>query len=541
MADSAGGETAEDAVGARLWLALKASGMGTFLWYPQEDRTEPDGRMLELFGLPADGSISLASALATLIHPDDQTRYADAVVRATDPHGSGELREEIRVSMPDGTIRWLSVTGQMAFAEGKPARLAGVVADVTARRNGEEALRTSDRQQAFVLELADRLGSESDPRLLATLACEYVGEFLSIDWLGYGDVDDAGLVKFVAEPHDSQAAATRALSELCASPDEFRAGRLVLSSDAEAASAAVPIARRGRAVAGLFARQASPRRWSAAERGLLQEAAMRTWEAVERGRAEQTAALERARRYRREREISIRLQESLMAGHKEAPPGFQVTQSYRAGHDDMRVGGDWTDMVILEGNRLALTVGDVVGKGIDAAATMGRLRSATAAISLGKNPPGEAIDWLERFAAKVAGARYATLAVAIIDADTGTISYSCAGHPPPLLIDADGARYLWEARSTPLHAGSAAPRPTASVTVTPPAMLILYTDGLIERRGEVIDAGLDRLAVAALQHRDQPIEALRDAILSELLDTDASHHDDTAIAIVRLDATPLAT
>ena len=85
MADSARGETAEDAVVARLRLALKASGMGTFLWYPQEDRTEPDGRMLELFGLPADGSISLASALATLIHPDDQARYAEAVVRATDP------------------------------------------------------------------------------------------------------------------------------------------------------------------------------------------------------------------------------------------------------------------------------------------------------------------------------------------------------------------------------------------------------------------------------------------------------------------------
>ena len=380
------------------------------------------------------------------------------------------------------------------------------------------------------------LRSESDPRSISRLACEHLAGFLALDRLAYGELDEAGdQVSLIGQWPDQDAIARRPLAELCSAPDDFRAGRQLVAGDNGGAAAAAPLVRHGRVVAGLFAQLPAPRRFGGDERALLMEVAVRTWDAVERGRAEQSAAVERARRYRREREISIRLQDSLMAGHKQPPPGFAATEAYRAGLDDMRVGGDWTDLVILEDGRLALTVGDVVGKGIDAAATMGRLRSATAAILIGNQSPGATIDWLERYAAKVAGASYATVAVAIIDPSTDSVAYSCAGHPPPLVVDQRGVRHLWDGRSTPLRAGTTAPRSTASERVTRPCTVVLYTDGLVERRSEQIDVGLDRLAAVVAEYRDRPVEQLRDEIFSAMLDADGSQHDDAAIVIARLE------
>ena len=524
----------------RLQLALAASEMGTFLWYPQEDRTEPDQQMLRLFGLPVDGSISLSSALASLIHADDRTHYAEAVARASDPDGPGDLREEIRVWQPDGSIRWLSVTARMAFSGGHPERLAGVVADVTTRRQAEDALRTSDQYQTFLLSLADVLGSESDPAQIAGLACERLADFLSVDWVAYGDVDDTGEWVGVLAERPPINPVRRRLADICPRPDEFRAGRPVFTAPGNAARrdtvfAAVPVLRGGRAASGLFAHRSAHPGWTPAEKALLMEVVRRTWDAVQRGRAEQAAALERARRYRREREISIRLQESLMAGPKEPPAGFRATQAYRAGLDDMRVGGDWTDLVVLEDGRLALTVGDVVGKGIDAAATMGRLRSATAAILFGNHAPGASIDRLERYATKVSGALCATLAIAIIDPHSDTVAYSCAGHLPPLLVDDCGVRYLWDARSTPLLTAESSPRPTAAVGITRPCTVVLYTDGLVERRGEPIDIGLGRLSAVVAAQGHPPVESLCESILHELLGDEAGENDDVALVIARLE------
>jgi PAS domain S-box-containing protein len=133
----------------RLQLALDAASMGAFVWYPSEDRTEPDARMLELFGLPPDGTIDLATTLPRLLHPDDRHRYADAVGRAMDPSGEGRLREDIRVMRPDGE-RWIAITARTELA-GEPAvpfRLVGMATDVTDRKRVEEALREREERLA---------------------------------------------------------------------------------------------------------------------------------------------------------------------------------------------------------------------------------------------------------------------------------------------------------------------------------------------------------------------------------------------------------
>lgn len=140
----------------KLQLSLKASDMGVFYWYPQEDRTESDPRVLEIFGLSSTSELTLASALATMLHPEDRDRYAQSVARTLDPALDGRLDEEIRVRLPDGSNHWLSVTAQMQF-EGNPLkayRMAGLIGDITDRKNIEEAVKRQAAQYGTLLNQA---------------------------------------------------------------------------------------------------------------------------------------------------------------------------------------------------------------------------------------------------------------------------------------------------------------------------------------------------------------------------------------------------
>ncbi|HVC29595.1 MAG TPA: ATP-binding protein, partial [Steroidobacteraceae bacterium] len=148
-------------------LALGAAGMGTFTWYPDDDRTDPDDRMLALFGLAPDEVLSLASALSSLIIPEDAAPYAAAVTAAIDPAGSGRLRAEIRVRRAeDGELRWLSIVGQVFFdsASHRPLHMAGTATDITERKRAEQ----EQAQVRAALEAADRQKDE----FLAMLAHE---------------------------------------------------------------------------------------------------------------------------------------------------------------------------------------------------------------------------------------------------------------------------------------------------------------------------------------------------------------------------------
>jgi signal transduction histidine kinase len=144
---------------SRLHTALEAAELGTFLYHPQEDRGEPDARMLAHFGLPEGGTLNLAEAMAKMIHPDDRLTYAEAVARATDPNGDGFLNEEIRVIHPDESLRWIAVTAQTHFGGVPPRamRMYGTAADVTERRELErERERLRARELTALAEAAER-------------------------------------------------------------------------------------------------------------------------------------------------------------------------------------------------------------------------------------------------------------------------------------------------------------------------------------------------------------------------------------------------
>lgn len=201
----------------------------------------------------------------------------------------------------------------------------------------------------------------------------------------------------------------------------------------------------------------------------------------------------------------------------------------------LNVCGDWYDLVALDGDRMAVAVGDVVGHGLPAACVMGQLRSALSAASRASAGPARALEVLGLYARSVEGAESTTAVTAWIDWERHTIAYSSAGTSSAGFLRGDGrVEFLDGATDPPLGARPEhVDRPEASTDFVTGDTLVLYTDGLIERRTEDIDVGLSRLAAALTRHRGAEPEALADALLSELLPP-GGVTDDTALVILPL-------
>lgn len=236
----------------------------------------------------------------------------------------------------------------------------------------------------------------------------------------------------------------------------------------------------------------------------------------------------------REREVALALQAAMLPAPE--PVGHhKAAVRYRPAIDALNVCGDWYDLVDLPDGGMAVAVGDVVGHGLTAACVMGQLRSALSAACRVADGPAQALEALGLYARFVEGAESTTAVTTFIDWDDHTITYSCAGHPPPALLHPDGpVTFLDQATDPPLDARlEHAARPQARIPFTEGATLVLYTDGLIERRDEDIDAGLARLAGSLIRHRHSAPEALADALLADLLPS-TGNTDDTALIVLPL-------
>ncbi|MFJ7985869.1 PP2C family protein-serine/threonine phosphatase [Streptomyces sp. NPDC096351] len=236
----------------------------------------------------------------------------------------------------------------------------------------------------------------------------------------------------------------------------------------------------------------------------------------------------------REREVALALQEAMLPAPD--PVGHhRAAVRYRPAVGALNVCGDWYDLVDLPGDRIGVAVGDVVGHGLRAACVMGLLRSALSAASRVADGPAQALEVLGLYARSIEGAENTTAVETCVDWDTHTLTYSSAGHLPPALLRVDGTvEFLDRATDPPLGARPEhVPRPQSSAAFAEGDTLVLYTDGLIERRREDIDVGLGRLADALTRHRAADPERLADALLLELLPAGGAT-DDTALVIVRL-------
>ncbi|MEU6814638.1 SpoIIE family protein phosphatase [Streptomyces sp. NPDC046860] len=238
----------------------------------------------------------------------------------------------------------------------------------------------------------------------------------------------------------------------------------------------------------------------------------------------------------REREVALALQRAMLPVPA-AVGQHRFAVRYRPAVGSLNVCGDWYDLVkLVGGDRIAVAVGDVVGHGLAAAGVMGQLRSALSATSRVARGPAQALEVLGRYAHSLEGAQSTSAVTAFIDFDQHTITYSSAGHPPPVLLrGAGGADLLDQATDPPLDAAvEPSPRPEATVSFTGGDALVLYTDGLIERRHQDIDTGLGQLldSLDGNRHITTP-EALADAVLRDLLPAEGMT-DDTALVVVCL-------
>lgn len=255
-------------------------------------------------------------------------------------------------------------------------------------------------------------------------------------------------------------------------------------------------------------------------------------------RDRERASRERAEQLQQQMaDIAHVLQRSLLQGVPLDDPRLRIGAHYQPSVDTLEVGGDWHDEFPLDGDRIGLVVGDVVGRGIEAAAAMGQLRSATRALAdADLGGPGHVLAALDRFATGLPLARMATLVYAEVGLAGGTVRYACAGHPPPALVAADGsARLLWDGRRLPLGlAPSSDPAVEGSATLGPEDQLLLYTDGLVERRSESLDDGLARLVEQLADARaDAPQETV-DRLVAALAET-GQHPDDVCVLSVAVD------
>jgi anti-anti-sigma factor len=250
-------------------------------------------------------------------------------------------------------------------------------------------------------------------------------------------------------------------------------------------------------------------------------------------------ALDRARLYRAEHQVAETLQRSLLPQRLPELPRLALDARYLPGAEGVQAGGDWYDVIELGEHRVAIAVGDVVGQGAGAAAVMGQLRSALAAALLQGHGPAAALELLDGFAARIPGARASTAACVTLDWAQGEVRWARAGHPPPVLAGSDEVRCLEEEGHGPVLGLTDRPPYREGVAgFEPGATLVLYTDGLVERRGETLDRGLARLVEAVGRHADSAPTALVPALLAELVE-EGSPADDIALIAARATPAPL--
>ncbi len=286
--------------------------------------------------------------------------------------------------------------------------------------------------------------------------------------------------------------------------------------------AAVPLILRGQ-VAGVVSLMAAGDRapFTGADVAFLEELAARA-----------AVAVEHAELYRRSRDTALTLQRSLLPLAVVEPEGLEIAARYVPGVADTEVGGDWFDVIDLGAGRVGLVIGDVMGRGVRAAAIMGQLRTAVRTCARLELSPYEVLTLLDSVVCEIDEGQIATCIYGVVEPHTGLLTLANAGHPPPLVVAPDGlVSRLYMEVGTPLGLGRGDVK-EYTVRLHRGALLVLFTDGLVESRERDIDAGVSDLA-AVLSRQNGSLSRRADHALAAL-GRDEGHDDDVALLLVGL-------
>jgi PAS domain S-box-containing protein len=491
------------------------------------------------------------------IHLEDRERverdWADCL--ATGRIFDGRFRMRTR----GGSYRHYDVRAVPIERDGTIAEWAGACTDVTSQREAEEmrgrltdqlsaaALRTARLQQATAM-LAEALDVEQVVAVITEVGRTAIGalrsavSLLDDDKLGLRVVNPDGLARVGPDAAgmrltlDTPSVMTRAIATrrpvLIADPEELRrqfedadgAGRVLDTGD-EQAWVGLPLLAAGMPLGALRFSFTRPRQISEEERVFLEALA-----------GQCALAVERAQMYEKEHTAAVTLQRSLLPGELPRVAGLVLDARYLPRSTE--VGGDWYDVFRLPDRRLAVTVGDVMGKGLLAAAGMGRVRNALRALALTDPRPAAVLAGLDRlFTATELEEQVTTVTYLVIDPDTGEGQAGNAGHPPTLLLTPGALPVLDGAEAgTPL--GWASPRRQHAFRLPPGSSAVFYSDGLVENRVRGIDAGLDELVRVAASAPAELVGA-PGPLLQYLLDHMLAGHeqdDDVTLLVMHVPA-----
>jgi serine phosphatase RsbU (regulator of sigma subunit) len=446
--------------------------------------------------------------------------------------------------------------------DGKIAEWVGACTDVTSQREAEEmrgrltdqlsaaALRTARLQQATAM-LAEALDVEQVVEVITEVGRTAIGALrsavalLNDDKLGLRVVNPSGLAPTgpdgvgVRLTLDTPSVMTRAIATrrpvLIADPEELRSqfdsdpdgdkpGRVMETGD-EQAWVGLPLLAAGMPLGALRFSFGKPRTILEEERVFLEALA-----------GQCALAVERAEMYEKEHTAAVTLQRSLLPGELPSVRGLALDARYLPRSTD--VGGDWYDVFRLPDRRLAVAVGDVMGKGLLAAAGMGRVRNALRALALTDPRPAAVLAGLDRlFTATELEDYVTTVTYLVIDPETGEGQAGNAGHPPTLLLTPDALPVLDGAEAgTPL--GWASPRRQHAFRLPPGSTAVFYSDGLVENRLRGLDSGLDELVRTAAD-APQDLLGAPGRLLQYLLDNMLAGHeqdDDVTVLVMHVPA-----
>jgi PAS domain S-box-containing protein len=452
----------------------------------------------------------------------------------------------------DGVERiFLSSKSPYFGSDGSVAGIIGLARDITERKRGEE-------RQRFLAEASAVLDTSLDPgetlQTIANLAVPGVADLCVIDLLeedgalhgvavaalepavgkrlielrGRFPIDPSGQHPVAQVLRSGDAELFRDLegqyADIAQSDEHLAFAREVRYRSAVVA----PLTARGRTLGAIsLIRCDTPERYGEHEVELARDMGRRA-----------AMALDNARLYAHEHDVSETLQRSLLPESFPRIPGLRLAARYLPGGPGVGVGGDWYDALPMRGGQVGLAIGDVAGRGLRAASIMGQLRTTLRVFGVHEAAPAAVIANVDRLFQRFEEGEMATLLFLTLDPASGALSYSAAAHPPPLVVPADEREpyYLEGARGLPLGVAPAPRFHEARGRLEPGSTILLYTDGLIERPGESIDDGLDRLRDIATSAPVDP-ERLADHVLSGMLG-DAIRPDDVAILAVQMAPLP---
>jgi len=424
--------------------------------------------------------------------------------------------------------------------ERRLARTIGHQAAVALERSQlHEREMARSRRTEQIQHLIAELAGSADTAGIATILTSTALEVLGADAAAVILVDEApdatpdvvaatgfpaAVLRAIAEDEAApgRAAVASGRPAVARTPEALADRYPALADDLGAAVAELPLLTDGQTVGAVVVSFTEPQSFDLEQIDLLAAVA-----------SEAAQAVRRARVRRREREISRILQESLLPDEPTSSwNGAGVSTWYSAGTQYLDVGGDWYDAIELPNGRLAVSIGDVVGRGLRAAAAMGQLRSALRGIALEMRGPAATLEALNRFAARTRGTELATVAYGEYDPMTGVFVYACAGHPPPVACIDGRAVVLQDGRSPLLAAGYDGTRAEAALVLPPDSTLALYTDGLIERRDEPFHRGIDRLRETLEATGDLEPNAISERVIDAVLG-ERERTDDAALLVLR--------